>query len=286
MENKFFRWQRFKGQLKKFVPIPFLLGGLVLFVFTALNTPLIMHLKEHTISAVAPLIAGVSAPLNYFRQVGENMSDYWHVYEENKRLKAENEILRDWRTLAIKLSFEHQELSKLLNYQQVAEGREYVVQILSDYNSPFSQSLILNGGRNIGVQKGDVLVSNNGLIGFVQSVGSKTARALKVTDYYARLPVYIGVNRYPAIMSGDNSAFPKLNSLPEEARLSDGDFVMTAGTVGVYPAGIPIGTVKTDVNGELWVDLFEKVHNLEFVRVIDFGLEGLLPDTCQGASEQ
>ena len=98
MENKFFRWQRFKGQLKKFVPIPFLLGGLVLFVFTALNTPLIMRLKEHTISAVAPLIAGVSAPLNYFRQVGENMSDYWHVYFKNIAFKINTYLLKHFQT--------------------------------------------------------------------------------------------------------------------------------------------------------------------------------------------
>ena len=73
---------------------------------------------------------------------------------------------------------------------------------------------------------------------------------------------------------------PHISALPEEAVVRPGDYIMTSGTAGVYPSGIPVGVVKTVQEGEITVDLFEKSDNLEFVRVIDYGSTVLLPDSC------
>lgn len=281
MTNKFFRLQRLKGRLKKLVALPFLLGGLVLLLLTAMNTPFSIQLREQITTLTIPITTFLSVPVNYIKKVSEDVSGYFSVYEENKRLKVENEALRAWQRLALNLVADQKELAKLLNYKPVAQGREYVVRILTDYDSPFSQSVIIKGGENIGVHKGDVLVSNNGLYGFVQDVGKQTARALKVTDYYSRVPVYIGSNRYSAIMIGDNSHFPKIVALPEEHVIQVGDKVITSGTAGVYPSGIPIGVIHFVEGDDIYVDLYEKEQNPEFVRVIDFGLSGLIEHDCQ-----
>ncbi len=277
MENKFFKLQRIKAQLKKFVPIPFVVGGLVLFVLTAMNAPLMVTFKTYVMEIMAPVIAVVSYPVQFVQEKSEKISAYFNVYEENARLKSENEVLKSWQKLAVKLAVDQKELSRLLNYKPVAQGREYVVRVLADYNSPFTQSLIINGGKNIDVKKGDVLVTNDGLLGHVIEVGTTTARALKVTDYYSRLPVSVGINRVSGIMTGDNTRLPKIISLPEEVKIEVDDYVMTSGDAGVYPSGIPVGRVVSVENGEIAVELFEKSDNLEFVRAIDFGLKGLLP---------
>ncbi len=283
MSNKFFKIQRTKTQLKRLVPVPFVLGGLILFVLTAMNAPVVISLKTKLMEFMAPVIFVVSYPVQFAQDKMESVSSFFNVYEENKQLKKENEILKSWQKLAFKLVVDQKELSQLLNYKPVAQGREYVVRILADYNSPFSQSVIINGGINIGVKKGDVLVTNNGLLGHVIEVGSTTARAIKVTDFYSRLPVLVGMERVECMLTGDNSQYPKLTSLPEETHIEVGDFVMTSGNAGVYPSGIPIGRVLSVDNGEYVIELFEKSQNLEFVRAIDFNLTGLLPSElpCQ-----
>ncbi len=277
MENKSFKLQRIKAQLKKFVPVPFVLGGLVLFILTAMNVPLMVSLKTHIMEFMAPVISVVSYPVQFVQEKSDRISAFFDVYNDNVRLRAENEVLKSWQKLAVTLAVDQKELARLLNYKPVAPGREYVVRVLADYNSPFSQSLIINGGINIDVKKGDVLVTNNGLLGHVIEVGTKTARALKVTDYYSRLPVSIGTNRITGIMTGDNTSFPKIIALPEEATVTVGDYVMTSGDAGVYPSGIPVGRILAVENGEVSIELFEKSENLEFVRAIDFGLKGLVP---------
>lgn len=285
MKNKFFRLQRLKKQLKKLVAVPFLVIGLVLLVLAILKPAVVTDMREKVVSFFVPAASVLSYPVQYVRQTGENISAYINVLEENKRLKSEIVRLKSWHKTALKLSMENRELAKLLNYRPVLQEREFVVRVLADYNSPFAQSFIISGGQNIGVKKGNVLVSNEGLIGIVLTVGKTTARALKVTDYYARLPVYIGTNRYLAIMSGDNSRFPRITALPAEYMVAPGDYVMTAGVAGAYPAGIPVGLVQSVDDGEITVDLFENNNNLEFVRVIDFSSSALLPEECSSNGE-
>ncbi len=286
MINKFFRLQRLKKQLKKLVALPFIFIGLVLLLCALFNLSAFFGVRDRILFFFTPVTRAASYPIQYLKKTTENINAYLNVFEENKQLKAENEALKSWQRTALKLSFEKQELSKLLNYRPVVQTKEYVVRLLIDYNSPFSQSVIIKGGRDIGLKKGNVLVSKEGLYGIVQSVGASTARALKVTDYYARLPVYVGENRYSAIMSGDNSRYPQITALPEEATVHVGDYVMTSGTAGVYPSGIPVGVIKSVQEGEITVDLFEKNDNLEFVRVIDYGSTVLLPDSCVSESDQ
>lgn len=277
MGNKFLKLKQIKSQIKKFVPVFFVLIGLVMFILTALNVPVMVAVKTKIMEVIAPVIAVVSYPVQFVQEKSDSLTAYFNVYEENRRLKTENEVLKSWQKLAVKLAVDQKELARLLNYKPVAQGREYVVRVLADYNSPFSQSLILNGGLNIGVQKGDILVTNNGLLGHVIEVGKTTARALKITDFYSRLPVLIGTKRVVALMVGDNTHHPKITALPEEAKIAVGDYVMTSGDAGVYPSGIPVGRIMSAEENEITIELFEKSEHLEFVRAIDFGLKGLLP---------
>lgn len=274
--------QRLKKQLKRLAALPFIFVGLVLLILAVLNLPVFNQVKENILAFFTPVTRAASFPARYMLKTKENLRAYLNVFDENKRLKTENEALKSWQRTALKLSFEKQELEKLLNYKTNAQTNEYAVRLLIDYDSPFSQSVIIKGGKDIGVQKGNVLVSKKGLFGIVHSVGAVTSRALKVTDYYARLPVYVGEKRHRAIMSGDNSRFPKITALPEEAVVQQGDYVMTSGAAGVYPSGIPVGVVRLAQKEEIEVDLFEKNDNLEFVRVIDYGSTKLLPDSCAG----
>lgn len=284
MENKFFRLQRIKTQLKRFVAVPFILLALFLFILNTGQYPFLDHFRLKMSDTLIPIVSVLSVPFYYVQKKVDRVSDYFNVYEENQRLKQENQVLISWRNTALKLAADQKELVKLLNYVPVAPGKESVLRVLADYNSPFSQSLILNGGKSSGVQKGDVLLTNKGLYGHVIEVGSKTARAIKLTDYFSRLPVLVGEERILCILTGDNTEYPKLISLPEDATLKEGDYVISAGNAGVYPSGIAIGKIAHIKPGEISVQLFETDSNMEFVRVVNFGLKGLIEtneDKCQ-----
>lgn len=280
MGNKFFRLQRIKQQLKIFIALCFTLFSAFLFVVSTHSKALIFD-KTASFSRelFLPIFDVVSTPIELINNAFSGYRDYLSVYEENKRLKAENKHLQGWKNKALSLSIEQQELAKLLNYQPAKEFPTQIVRVLGEHHNVFSHSLILDAGKNQGLKKGNVLLLNNALFGHVIDVGEKTSRALKLTDYFSRLPVFVGQTKEPAILMGNNSSEPDLVALPEETVIEEGDFVFSAGMVGVYPQGLAIGYVKKTSEG-FKVRLIEDKNNLGFVHVVDFNLSGLIENAC------
>ena len=61
-------------------------------------------------------------------------------------------------------------------------------------------------------------------------------------------------------------------------KVSVGDRVVTSGMAGVYPAGLPVGVITSVSDGVVKVRPFMNRNRLEIVRIVDYGLSGLLPD--------
>ena len=57
-------------------------------------------------------------------------------------------------------------------------------------------------------------------------------------------------------------------------------FRVTGGAGGVFPPGIPVGVVASINSGVVRVEPYAELSRLEFVRIVDFGLEGVLPQNA------
>jgi rod shape-determining protein MreC len=91
----------------------------------------------------------------------------------------------------------------------------------------------------------------------------------------------VGPARTRAILAGDNSDKPELVYLAPEAVVSSGDRIVTSGHAGVFPAGLPVGVVTSVADGEIRVKPFVDRERLEYLRVIDYGLAGILGETLE-----
>ena len=286
MGNKFFRLQRIKEQLKRFIALAFTLLSAFLFIISTHSKSLIFDkISSFSRENISPIFNIVSTPFEKIHEKMDAFQNYFSVSEENKRLRHENRLLKEWQNKALSLSIENKELTEILNYQSRPEASFKTVMVLAEHHSIFSHSLILAAGKKNGIQKGDVLLLNGALFGHVIEVGQTTSRALKLSDYYSRLPVFVGQMKEPAILVGDNSDEPDLVALPEEATLKEGDFVFSSGVAGVYPQGLAIGYVKKVKDG-FKVRLMQNKNNLGFVEVVNFGLSGLIEeDASKGEKE-
>jgi rod shape-determining protein MreC len=66
--------------------------------------------------------------------------------------------------------------------------------------------------------------------------------------------------------------------LAANAQVRQGARIMTSGQGGVFPPGIPVGVVAfIDANG-VRAESFVTNSDLEYVRIIDYGLTGALDD--------
>ena len=130
--------------------------------------------------------------------------------------------------------------------------------------------MILNAGANGGVRKGQAVVDDRGLIGRIYLTGERTSWVILLTDLNSRVPVVIEPSRRRAILTGDNTASPKLELDVGEGAIHPGDRVLTTGDGGLLPPDLPVGVIMGGGDAPE-VALFAAADASDYVQVLDYG---------------
>jgi len=246
------------------------LGGIAcgLLLISSLNPDVFVDVRSKAVNTVSPLISAVSYPVQqvtgYVRQV-TGLSD---IQARNAELEKENARLREWYQTALVLQDRNKDLEKLLNVK-AEPAYEYVsARIIADAGSAFVKSLLVKTVTSDGVQKGNPVVSGDGLIGRVISSGNNASRILLLNDVNSRVPVILEENDQHAVLAGLNGSKPALEHLSKDAKLVEGMRVVTSGFGGMFPPGIPVGKVAVNEQGRYEVVLFSDLATTQYVRVI------------------
>ncbi|HJQ59534.1 MAG TPA: rod shape-determining protein MreC [Vineibacter sp.] len=240
------------------------------------DTVLIERVRGVTLDLVAPMLDVVSHPVAAINGVIADFEDLANLRAENARLREENARLLAWQSVARRLEGENAEMRGLLNFKEGPQATFITARVVGDSGSAFARSMLLNIGRRGGITSGQAVVTGEGLIGRVTEVGEHWARVLLLSDLSFRLPVLIERTRDRAILAGDNSTLPRLTMIPSLAGIQAGDRIITSGHGGSFPVGIPVGVVASVGDGGVKVKPLGDIVRLEFVRVVDYGIGGLV----------
>ena len=261
----------------------FTFWGLVILAFALMliakvDVAMMERIRVQITDSVAPIIDIMSRPMALLNETVVQLSALSTVHERNERLRQDNERLLHWQSVARKLKAENQALRAQLNYVPGPEASYVSARVIADTGGAFAHSVLLNIGYQPGVDKGHAVVTGDGLIGRVEGVGSRATRVLLISDLNSRIPVLIEATRTRAILAGNNSNRPRLIHLAPGATVSPGDRIVTSGHGGVFPVGLPIGLVDAVNEGGISVLPFVPRDRLEYVRILDFGLKGIIND--------
>lgn len=242
------------------------------------DSVLVSQLRMLTIDLAAPVINAVSRPIDAARETVDTARDYLALKAENESLRRQNETLIEWQRVARELQAENAGLREILNFQPGPRASFITATVVADTSSSFVRTLIVLGGSDAGVAKGQAAVTGAGLAGRVLEVGERSARILLLTDISARVPVVAERSRDQAVLAGRNSDLPELLYLPRDSDLKVGDRLVTSGQGGVFPAGLPVGEVASVSGGRIEVRPFVDFSRLEVLRIIDYSLPGILKE--------
>ena len=216
----------------------------------------------------SPILDFISRPAASISQFFQSLDNLSQLHKDNIRLRAENERLKDWQMIARDLGAQNRVLKTLLGFTSDLPPSQVTARVIGDAAGPFIRTLIINVGTNRGLKKGNAVISGEGLIGRVISVGRRSARVLLITDINSRIPVLVESSRDRAILTGTNIGQTKLLFLPTSVDLTEGDRVVTSGHGGVFPVGLPVGTMINAGDGNVLVSTFARLGRLEYVRVL------------------
>ena len=229
------------------------------------------------LDVLAPVFGVLSQPAEAVSSAIGEAGQALHVYRDNQVLREQVTRLEHWQEAARRLDGENQALRALLNFPADPQTRSVTGRVIGDSGGSFVRSILVAVGSEQGVAKGQAAMTGEGLVGRVSEVGEHSARILLITDLNSRIPVLIESTRERAVLAGDNTARPRLLYLSPDARLSPGDRVMTSGHGGALPAGLPIGVVAEVGEHGVQVQPYVDWARLDFVRLLDYGLTGILP---------
>jgi rod shape-determining protein MreC len=176
----------------------------------------------------------------------ESVAD-WYTFlvrtdRENHLLKEEVERLRLDNSLTNELLLENGRLRDLLNFRKLQPPSAIAVQVIGKELSPASSTITINKGSDDGIRKDMAVITASGVVGKIMTVLPRTAKVILLTDPGNTLAVRVQRNREEGLLEGKlvNCA---LKYVSYYADIQEGDLLVTSGLDGIYPKGLPVGTV-------------------------------------------
>ncbi len=263
---------------KKFALVILFLIAFVLMLINKTDTVIIDKTSSVATDMVSPLIDVLVIPAKMVAKGYDYFKDLKQIHQDNIRLKEENRRLNMVYDRFRALEVENKLLSNLLNYVTPPRSDFITARVIAEEGDAFSHSMIAYTGDE-NVKKGQIALSDKGVVGRVDKVGKRYVKIILITDINSKIPVMVEKSRVRGILSGDNSTMPKLIFIPLDATVNVGDRIVTSGVAGVFPAGLPIGKVVKVSKGEIVVKPFSSLEQLEYIKLVNYRLEGILIGT-------
>lgn len=267
----------FRGLAQRDAALGLVLLCAVLIVVGRAEPRVLERLRTLVLDVAGPVADAVSQPVVATQRVADGIAELLSLHSENAILREENARLAQWQVVARSLDAENRELRRLLQVPGDPPLGFVTGRVVANSGGSFVHSVLVLAGSGDGAAKGHVAVAAEGLAGRVTEVGERAARVLLLTDMNSNVPVVLERSRERAIAAGDNSGRLRLLFLAPAAQPQIGDRIVTSGHGGVFPPGIPVGAVVGFRDGIALVQPFVEAARLEYVRLVDYGLGGILP---------
>ena len=261
---------------KKFAIVILFISAFALMLLNKTESVILEKTSSVATDIVSPLVDFLVVPARAAAGIYDYFGEIKEVYKDNQALREENKKLLNLYDKMKVLEVENKLLSNLLNFVVPPDANYITARIIAEEGDAFSHSVIAYTGDSDKVKKGQVVLSDRGVVGRVDKVGNMYSKILLITDINSRIPVMVEKNRVRGILAGDNTSIPKMVFIPLDAELSVGDRIVTSGIAGVFPAGLPIGRVASIEKNNVVVKPYNNLNNLEYVRIVDYGLGGLI----------
>jgi len=250
------------------VGVGVLLAAIAVYILGATSDPRLRALKELVLDISAPATGMLGAPVRMVRQGMDDAGEFLDMAAYNRQLREDIVGLSRWREVALRLEAENAQL-RALNKVTLAPRFDYITaQVVGNSGGAFTQSITINAGRAQGVRPGTVVMDGTSAIGRVVALGTNAARVVLVTDASSRIPVVLKPGDIRALLIGDNTGRPKLQFLSKPGRATKGQRVLTSNHGGIFPKGLPLGTVEAMVDNVVHVAPSADFGRLEFVRLV------------------
>ncbi|MDF1580716.1 MAG: rod shape-determining protein MreC [Desulfuromonadales bacterium] len=224
-------------------------------------------------------VISLTAPLqNLITSACQRTAELWTHYlwlvetaSRNEQLQDENRDLRGQLAAVTEVSLENDRLRKLLNFKQEIKLRTLPARVIAEDATNWFQTVVIDKGAKHGLREGLPVVVAEGVVGRIIRVSVRESRVLLITDASSAVAAIIQHSRTRGICRGRGTNL-SFEFVLRQQPIAVGDRIVTAGTGGVFPKGLPLG-----IASKVDVDEYGLFQQVEMVPLADFSrLEDVL----------
>ena len=173
--------------------------------------------------------------------------NYFYLSEINEELQNENQYLRE--------QLHNQEIQigkKFIKINDSLYLRNYKflkVEVLNSQYKYVENSVLINKGTTNGLKEKMGVIGVHGVIGIINKCSSYYSSVVPVINpYFVLSVVHESSSTWGDLQwlsNINNYQTATINNIPNYTPIKSGDLFVTTGSDGIFPRGIPIGTVKS-----------------------------------------
>ncbi len=227
---------------------------------------------------------------NGFKDFIDTFAKYDSLVHENEELRQQVSDLQAQVQENYFLETENDRLRKLLNLQESQIDFQYQdADVVGRATDGWASSLTLNVGTANGIQKKNIVLTGDGLVGIITDVGLNWSTVTTVIDLQIGVGAMIESTHDIGVIEGATSLKPdglcRLSYIDNNVSVSRGDIVKTSGLGGTYPKDIKIGTITDVITEQHGLSMYAVVkpfvdvlHVKRVFVITNFDNEGVLDE--------
>lgn len=210
-----------------------------------------------------------------------SVTSYFYLKDINEDLQQRNASL-EMEVLALREMVKEHNVRVSDSLKKSQSSYDYILaRVISNSISLQHNYITVNKGTDDGVITEMGVVDQNGVVGIVNVMGKKSSRIISLLNPNLRLSCKVKGSDYfgSLVWDGKSPYYAILEEMPRHVKFEEGDTIVTSGYSAVFPEGINVGIIESQLSSggdnfySLRVKLLSDFTQLSTVRLIKSGIK-------------
>lgn len=219
--------------------------ALILILLDSKNPKWFAGLRSASHASMQPIYQLSLLPSGFGHWAAGHSQSKEGLRRENIRLKTE--LLQASARLQQQdyLLAQNARLTGILSATQSGDYQLHLAQVIGTDTNPLKQIVVLDKGANDGVQIGQTVIDEKGVLGQIINTYPNTSRLLLITDEQQSVSVIVARTGQRAMVTGGGKIGElTLDYIFKTADVAEGDELISSGLGDRIPAGYKVGTIR------------------------------------------
>jgi len=196
----------------------------------------------------------------------------WHAEQENQEMRIQLVAAQAEIQQLSEQAHETQRLRGLLSFKNQLAFQSVAAEVIASSPGENSNAIFIDKGSDAGLTTDLAVITPEGVVGKILAIFPHSAQVLLITDPSSGVGVTLAQSRVQGILKGGRNNFCDLHYVMNEESVAPGEGVVTSGLDQVYPKGLPVGTVVSVGDGNIYKTIAVRprvdLNRLEMVLVV------------------